>query len=288
MVGHDVQTSVPRIIDENVDSRWRVGTRLVIGHTLGRLQSRMRPSFLIIGAPKAGSTALFKYMELHPQIVAPQVKEIQFFDHRYWLGEPWYATYFPPRTHGDDRTTFEATANYVYHPACAARIHAYDPSIKLIAVLRNPIDRAYSNWNWRIGLGWHNFGYETFDAMVRGEIDAIARNGTGYPGNTAPKYLQRGLYAEQLEPYFALFPGEQIRVIDSTALRRDTVNTLNAVTRWLGLRDHDWAGKHLTPANESRSAEPLRDETRAALAEFYRPHNERLYALLGVDYGWNP
>ncbi len=280
-------SAAPTLVDENIESRWMAGARLIYGVTLGRLQAKARPAFLIIGAQKAGSTALFSYLEKHQQIIPPQVKEVQFFDHRYAFGSRWYATHFPSqRALENDKITFEATPNYLYYPACAERIFTYDPAIKLIAALRNPIDRAYSNWNWRGGLGWHNFGYDSFDAMVRGEIDVIAKQGTGYPGNLAPKYLQRGLYADQLERYFALFPREQIMVIESAALRREPVETLNAVTRWLGLRDHDWSRETLDPANESGNRTPMNPETRALLASFYRPHNERLYRLLGVEYGW--
>ncbi len=243
------------------------------------------PAFLIIGAQKAGTTALFAYLDAHPQIVKGAAKEMHFFDNHFDRGTGWYHARFPlPAALHPDKITYEATPKYLYDPNVPARIHDYNPSIKLIALLRNPIDRAFSAWNVP---GWNKFGYESFDAMAREQVAYIAAHGTGYPGSRHVGFLHRGLYADQLKRYFELFPREQLLILESGELRRDPVGTMNRVTAFIGLKSHDWSQEEYHPANKGIYTAPMTDETRALLSAFFRPHNERLYAMLGVDYDWD-
>lgn len=253
-------------------------------YTVGLIGYATAPSFLIIGAQKAGTTALFAYLDAHPQIVQGATKEMHYFDNFYQRGARWYHALFPmPHNIRPDQISYEATPKYIYDPAVPARIHAYNPHLKLIALVRNPVDRAYSAWNV---YTWNKFGYTSFDDMVRGEIALIERDGTGYPGDRHAGFLHRGIYADQLARYFTLFPREQVLILSQESLRGDAAGALHTVTDFLGLRDQDWSAQPYTPANAGTYTEPMSADARARLTTFFRPHNERLYALLGVDYGW--
>ena len=275
-----------------------------------------KPHFLILGAQKAGTTALFSYLARHPQIAAPGRKEIGLFCPEVFLDLPthkshdilcgdgdvyrplasrrkraWYHAHFPLPHRLAGRLTFEAMPEYLYLSAAAARIHAYEPRMKLVVLLREPADRAFSAWNMYSSYGQPPSGVyarrretRTFSDAVEMEFAEISR-GTAAP---FPGYVQRGLYAEQLERYIELFANEQILVLDSDALAADTRATVNRVLAFLGLvpfpdREPEWPREHVgdygdTCADELPTIERLR--------EFYAPHNERLRILLDQPPAW--
>lgn len=101
------------------------------------------PDFIIIGAQKCGTTSLFNYLSKHPDVSLPEEKEIHFFDKFYNKGINWYKKNFL----NDGMLTGEATPYYIYHPHVTVRISSCCPNAKLIVMLRNPIDRAYSNFS---------------------------------------------------------------------------------------------------------------------------------------------
>src|SRR5690242_8679107 len=102
------------------------------------------PHFLIIGAQRCGTTSLFEYLANHPEIVPPSVKKIHFFDSEYEKGEAWYRARFPVLENGF--ITGEATPYYLFHPRVPKRVRNWNPNVKLIVLLRNPVDRAYSHF----------------------------------------------------------------------------------------------------------------------------------------------
>jgi hypothetical protein len=269
-----------------------------------------RPAFLIIGAQKAGTVALYNYLSTHPSIIPAREKEISFFskDLFYDRGEAWYHGHFPLCFRPGRALSFEATPVYLYYPWCAERILAYDAGIKLIVLLRDPVERAYSAWNMFRDM-YHN-DPEYLRRRVSSANDAVRRalnemlSRDSFPGfheavleeitqmppvatSPEPSYVRRGLYTEQLRRYFKHFERDQVLVVDSRLLRDETQATLDGVVRFLGLPEHDWRQQdllHLHVGRYERARMP--DETRSLLREFYRPHNEELYDLLGCDFGW--
>lgn len=270
------------------------------------------PSFFIIGAQKSGTTALFHYLCEHPDVVSGHKKEIHFFnrDQRYIeRGMNYYHSQFPlPFELGECGVTFDATPKYIYCPKCPKRIHTYNPHAKMILLLRNPVERAYSAWNMfrkfhydqRSPLlpGWFSMNasdregmrrlltrkeYPSFEEAVRYEID----NSLSEEAFLEPSFVRRGLYAKQIERYFKYFHREQIMIIDSRRLRKETNRTLEDIVAFVGLRPHDWSrneNERRRVAGEYKT--PISQEAQAYLTEFYRPHNERLYELLSHNFGW--
>jgi len=269
-----------------------------------------QPAFLIIGAQKSGTSALSSYLLKHPNITRTYKKEIHFFDRdiAYARGLTWYHSHFPlPNEIGRRAITFEATPSYLYRYKSAHRIYKYDPNIKLIVLLRDPVDRAYSQWNmYRILLSenrQHLFqvtrdsdvpvrqwadkvlasdSFHDFCEAVREELDMIL---TGKP-TPEPSYIRRGLYYEQLNHYLGHFDLKQILIIDSRLLKRKPVSVLDQVTQFLGLSSYNWSSQELPLIHARPYQQKMSEKTLTLLHEFYRPYNERLYELLGHDFGW--
>ncbi len=258
---------------------------------LVRIGYCFRPSFLIIGAQKAGTDALHVYLSKHPNIIPGKKKEIHFFDKddSYNRGLAWYHNHFPlPHNVGRHAVTFEATPSYLYYPASTERIFSYDSRMKLITLLRDPVDRAFSAWNMfrqfcNTTTRYHHLAeYCGFDEVIRDEIDKTLSG----DARLQPNYVRRGLYYEQLLRYFKYFERDQILIIDSRSLKNNTIHILSQVVKFLGLPEYSWHTVDLPLVHVRNYEESMSAKSRAILSEFYRSHNEKLYKLLGCDFGW--
>jgi hypothetical protein len=272
-------------------------------------EARARPKFLIIGAQKAGTVSLYRYLAQHPQIVAVK-KEIGYFDQDvlFRRGPDWYHRHFPLAEDVAGRLAFEATPESLYYPTVPERLAAYDPGIKLIALLREPVARALSAWNMFRELRRDEPGYlrsllpdcdppaaEMIEALLSGEeypaadaamtveIESIER---GTP-QREPGFVQRGLYADQLQRFLAVFDRRQLAIIPSARLESEPVAVLDELTRFLELPAWSWRDADLSLQNVGSYDEPIPRDAREQLRAFFRPHNERLYELLGYDLGWD-
>lgn len=268
-------TSVPRRAVRK--ARW--------GYRRTTSRARRLPDFLVLGAQRAGSTSLFDYLCLHPAVAEPTHKELHFFDQNWWRGIGWYRRLFPiTRGH----VTGEASPYYLYHPLAPARVAATVPHAKLIVLLRDPVQRAYSQYNLSVHYGHEDLSFE--EALDReperlaGEEEKIAAD-PRYKSfsHRHHSYLERGLYAEQLERWFGYFPREQLLVLRAEDMFRDPAAAYGEVLAFLGLPPH-----RLERHEHRNRAEyaPMEEGTRERLTEFYREPNERLYELLGRDFEW--
>ena len=249
---------------------------------------RKLPSFIIIGGMKCGSTALFEYLMQHPDILPPDRKEIHFFDNpRYLRGLAWYRKHFPLGLNRK-KITGEASPYYIFHPLAANRIKESLPEIKVIAVLRNPVDRAYSHFQHTTRKGFEELTFEKAlreeEKRLGGEYDKI-KNNPAYSSHTFPaySYRSRGIYHEQLEEYYRLFDKAQILVLQSENLFSDPQQAVDKVTSFLRIDPCKLVDQR--PKNKA-SYEKKITELHYELAEFYQPHNEQLYKLIGENFDW--
>ena len=170
-----------------------------------------RVSFLIAGTQRGGTTTLVEYLMQHPQICIPTRKELHFFDkERLWrMSVPDYAAYHAEFPDGPARRLLgEATPIYMYWAPALPRIRDYNPKIKLIMVLRNPITRAYSHWNRERVQGRESLSFR--DALLA----EPERTRQASPGQLRhASYIDRGMYTKQLVRIGKLFPAEQILVL---------------------------------------------------------------------------
>jgi len=191
-----------------------------------------RVGFLVAGAQKAGTTALFDYLAELPALELPSVKEAHFFDDEEQVdwGAPDYGRYH--RLFSDpDRLWGEATPIYVYWPNALDRIQAYNPAMRLIFLVRDPVERAWSHWKMEYARGKET---EPFAFCIR-EGRARMAQGSPYPGfHRVYSYVERGFYGRQLARALDLFPREQILLLESDMLRRDPTAVIQAVCRFLG------------------------------------------------------
>lgn len=249
---------------------------------------RLLPSFLIIGAQRSGTSSLFNYLAKHPSIRAPIRKEIHYFSTHHDRGENWYRAHFPTRA-ARRSVTFEATPYYLFHPLAPNRAYATVPEARLIALLRDPIDRAFSQYQLNVSRGREE---RPFELAIEGdgrvdEESALIRQNPNYRSSIHQNlsYIERGQYAEQLERWFTLFPRDRFLITDAESFFRSPAQTYRTVLAFLGL--FEWLPEEFPALGYRTRSESLLDaKTRRRLSAYYRPHNQRLFAMLGREFNW--
>ena len=292
--------SVKRHVPRPVKRAARAGLRR---YGVGTAHRRDLPDFLVIGVKRGGTTSLWNWLTRHPHVApmypsAQQIKSPHFFDIHYARGLDWYRSHFPTRA-SVERTaartgvrplTGEASPYYVFHPLAAERVQAALPEVKLLLVLRNPVDRAYSNyWERR---GSHAEDLPTFEQAIDAEAGRLAGEAArvvAEPGYYSPhhdhhSYLARGRYAEHLAPWLRRFDREQLLILPFERLTRDSVGTYREAQEFLGLPVV--APPELEHHNKL-PAPPMAAATRARLVDYYRPWNARLRRMLKRDLDWD-
>ena len=192
-----------------------------------------RVDFLVAGAQKAGTTALFDYLAELPQLELPTVKEAHFFDDedRVDWRAPDYAPYHALFT-DPSRLWGEATPIYFYWPNALERVRAYNPAMKLIFLVRDPVERAWSHWKMEYARGKE---MEPFSWCIR-EGRARMAEPTPYAGfHRVYSYVERGFYGRQLARALELFPRGQILLIESQELKRDPTLAIRGICHFLGI-----------------------------------------------------
>jgi hypothetical protein len=259
-------------------------------YRLATSRARSLPDFVVIGAQRAGSTSLFDYLGRHPRVVPPSHKEIHFFDQNFFRGERWYRSHFPPalRVRAVSGRTGEASPYYLFHPEAPARAHATVPDARLVVLLRNPVDRAYSHYQLAVRGGHEQL---PFDEAVKRESERLAGEAEKLADPTHKSaahrhlsYVARGLYAEQLERWLAFFPREQLLVLRSEDLFANPEAVFAETVAFLGLPPVELEDY---PHRNPGGYENLPAETREWLEDYFREPNRRLYELLGRDFGWD-
>ena len=248
--------------------------------------ARPLPDFLILGAQKAGTTALYAYLRWHPGITGPSWKEVSYFDRHYRRGSSWYRGHFPLRP--GERLVGEASPGYLFHPLAPKRVKATVPDAKLIALLRNPVDRAFSHYHHEVALGREPLSFEqAIEAepeRTRGEEERLAREPDSFSQAWWDyTYLARGRYAEQLERWLAVFPPEQLLVLPSEELAAEPARAYARVLEFLGAPRHELGDYPRVYEQEYGAMDAA---TRRRLVDYFGEPNRRLYDLLGRDFGW--
>lgn len=266
-----------------------------------------RPGFIIIGAQKGGTTFLFNYLARHPNLRPALEKEVRFFnqDVSFGRGQEWYHRFFPPLAAmrpGD--VAFEASPNYLFSATAPGRIASYEPRMKLVAILRDPVERAYSAWNMyrhahaRAVLPL--FPASRFDERVRRHVDQLLHR-VEYPSfetaieadvdNAREEVIECdivrvGYYAEQLSRYLRHFSSEQLLVLSREELLSDRKRVSRTITDFLELPLREWPDGRVDQSGIAEYEATMSDDARERLRGIYGPHNEKLYRLLGRDLGW--
>jgi hypothetical protein len=272
-----------------------------VSHTAGRLtvSGRMLPSFLIVGAQRCGTTSLYRALARHPLMLKPVLRKgVHYFDTSYDKGLSWYRAHFPlkatahrlERRYGIRPLAFESSPYYLFHPLAASRIAGDLPGTKLIVLLRDPVERAYSAHAHEVARGFEtepSFAHaiELEPHRLAGQAERLCEE--PYAISRAHRhhaYVARGQYAEQLARLEPLFGRSRILVIDSVRFFTSPECVYDEVLEFLGLpRLGD-------PLFERHNARPrpaaMPEPVRQALAEHFAPWDHKLGMWLGGRPSW--
>jgi len=245
------------------------------------------PDFLIVGAQKAGTSSLYNCLKQHPAIKPARKKEIHYFSQFYYKGLPWYLDHFPARE--ETLLSGEASPFYLFHPQSARRIAETYPAIKIIIILRDPVERAISHYHQQYRRGHEKLPMlEAFQQeslrIAKGWDKLLKDEQTSASKLQQCSYLKRGEYFEQLARYEKYYPREQIHVMESREFFDETLASLRKLYEFLQI-DPAFVPKDLWPRKPGHYT-----DTDPAILEYlntyYRPHNEALFRHLGRRFNW--
>ncbi|MCI0625676.1 MAG: sulfotransferase domain-containing protein [Acidobacteria bacterium] len=269
----------------------------------------MLPNFLIIGAPRSGTTWIERNLREHPDVYMPDKKELHFFDKHYNKGLDFYEAFFAGWN--GQKAVGEATPDYL-HGSYSERdipvlIQSHLPHAKLIASLRNPVERAYSRY-WNAKAKYEHNANLTFEEKLREK----------------PEFIEEGLYVDQLQRYYARFPRRQILILLLDDLVADPKRFMRRIYEFLDIdpafesgleyaRINTAAGKKNLAKSQalwlvdrallrlklsglaerlrswnSLDQPPMDPSTKRMLIDIYRPKNLQLQDMIGRDLcSWN-
>ncbi len=272
-------------------------------------QMRLLPDFIIIGGQRCGTTSLYYYLTEYPGIARARIKEVHFFDDHFKEGLSWYRAQFPAtfqkyyarQIRKEHFITGESSPYYLFYPPAPQRISAVIPQVKLIVLLRNPVDRAYSH-HWLSKLE----GHETlsFEDAIKCEEERLAgehekiladEHYESY-NHRHYSYLARGIYVDQLKHWMNYYPREQFLILKSEDLYKDTETAFKQTLDFLGMpgKAHNstiefkqYREPHKIGYKNEEKPPKMDSKVRARLREYFKPHNARLYEFLGQDFEWD-
>lgn len=275
------------------------GREALTGWRMLTASRRPLPDYLIIGAQRSGTTSLYNYLRAHPQVLpAVPSKGVHYFDMHPDRSLRWYRAHFPSEAQrrrcegpaGVRAVTGEASPYYVFHPHGPARAAAAVPDARVIVMLRDPVERAYSHYQQEYARGFEDS--ETFERALELEPERLAGErermlaDPGYESSAYQhhSYLARGEYADQLTAWRERFPAERLLVICTERFFADPRAGYVETLRFLGLPDPGRMPEF--KAYNARPATGMADETRARLRTHFAAPNRRLEELLGMGMGW--
>jgi len=249
---------------------------------------RRLPDFLVVGAKRAGTTTLYRYLVEHPGVEpARMFKGTHYFDVRYDQPFSWYRSCF--RVRGPrQRLTGEASPYYMFHPLAPERIAQRLPDVRLIVILRNPIDRAFSHWLYEVRNGNEPLSFEDAitaePARIAGELERMVEQ-PGYESYAVRHhtYLSRSRYGEQLERLYSVISPERVLVLQTERMGEDPAAEMQRAWDFLGLTVHRPTPLRLDAAP---AADPLAESTRRGVAAALEGDTRLLMSLPGVDTQW--
>lgn len=257
---------------------------------------RLEPDFLIIGAQRSGTTSLFKTLIQHPLVARPFLRKgVHYFDKRFDHGASWYRGHFPLAAparlrrygRGDPRTG-ESSPYYMFHPLAAARIARELPEVRLLVLLRDPVERAYSAHSHELARGFETESFERAIELEPGRLDGERDRMLSDPGYESMHwqhnaYLTRGHYVDQLEHLESVLSRDRLLVLDSLTFFTEPAATFDQVCHFLELPPVE--GIRFERHN-ARSRSGMDAALRSQLEDHFLPYDERLGQWWGREPSW--
>ena len=245
------------------------------------------PDFVIAGTQRGGTTSLHAYLREHPNIQTPAKKEIHYLTDRFERGAEWYLGQFPAAV-SVGNLVGEATPYALFHPLAPHRLRSIAPDARIIVLLRNPVDRAYSHYLHELARGHETLSFEEAIAAepdrLRGVEEQLAIGKLLVSDvHKRTSYLERGRYARQLERWFSVFPQDQLLILRSEDLYANPAAVTRQVTNFLELPA---LSGDVFSTHNATAGPPIDARTREMLMSAFAAENARLADLLGRDPGW--
>jgi hypothetical protein len=244
--------------------------------------------FLIIGAQKCGTTSLYNYLIQHPQIVPARTKEVHFFDLNFNKGIEWYQDQFHPFERQNNLISGEASPYYIFHPLVAERVQQILPKVKIIILLRNPVDRAISHYYHEVRLGVEEKEIEqaigSEPTRIAGETEKLIQNPNHYSFNHQHyTYISRGKYIDQIKNWLNHFPKQQILILKSEDLYNHPPAILKQVCNFLQIPPYQLPNHDKYNAGQYPPIDPAMYQQ---LTTYFHPYNQNLEKYLGRTFNW--
>lgn len=275
--------------------------RSLVTYGVRTSERRPLPDFLIIGTKRGGTTSMWNYLIQHPLVLrlfpAWNTKASHYFEENWGESLAWYRSHFPTeryralaeRRHGGPTRVGEAAPLYMFHPLAAQRVHDVLPDVRLIVLLRDPVDRAFSHWKERRNNGLEPLDFATAlereDERTAGEREKLIADPTYF---SEPydwyTYRARGRYIEHLEPWLERFDRTQLLILQSEDLYTDPAGIYATTLEFLRLPPHTLRDFEVY---NDRPSEPMDADVRAELTAYYQPYNAALSERLGVQFDWS-
>jgi hypothetical protein len=266
---------------------------------LGRPSARWRalPNLLIAGGQRCGTTSMYRALIQHPAVLRPVGRKgVHYFDTDYGRGLDWYRAHFPLRASvaragrrtGMPPVVLESSPYYGFHPLAAARIEADLPAVRLIVLIRDPVERAYSAHAHELARGFETEPFERAldlePERLAGEDERLVREPLWVSAHHQHHaYVARGQYIDLLTRLEAVFGRARLHVVDSHRFFGTPEPVWDETLGFLGLRP---AGTPHFERHNARPRSPMPDAIRARLEEHFSPYDERLAAWLGWEPSW--
>lgn len=256
---------------------------------------RTLPDVFIVGAQKAGTTSLYAYLMKHPQIIPSKFKEHYFFhnSHHFEKGLNFYKSGFASRLYAKWREIktgsavhcMDATANYFEFPESAKRIAGRIPNAKVIVLLRNPVDRAWSHYKMARRLGFEKADFATALDQEDERISWGAERGKHNYVFQRLAYRNKGVYIDFLPEWKDVFGNERLLVLQSEKLFENPDQKMKEVFAFLGLSE--LSGVSFPHINPDPDGLKMTDDVWSSLNEFYKPLNKNLFDYVKEKYDWS-
>ncbi len=244
-------------------------------------EKRRWPDFIVAGAQKSGTTSLYRYLAAHPDMVPPITKKLTFFDNNFHRGTQWYRLHFPLRDESksvdganDKQFTGESTAYYMFHPLAAQRIAETLPQTKIILLLRNPVDRAYSHYQYKLRGGKEPLSFEAAIDAEAGRMADEEEKICTIPGYRSQahflySYTARGIYVDQILRWKKFLPSDRMLIVESSGLLKRPAEVYEQVLAFLNVRSWQPSdfGQHFAGGYKAK----MSPEMRRKLVDYFAP-----------------
>lgn len=281
--------------EKSPDPVVRMLRRLVLLTGLVTARWRVAPTFIVVGAQRSGTTSLFRVLSDHPSVMRPtQSKGILYFDLNYHRGRRWYLAHFPLAVSARFAAkgkphVFESCGYYLFHPSAAGRIAKELPEVKIVVMVRDPIERAYSAHRHELARGFETLSFEAAieaeESRTAGEVEKILADPTyeSYE-HRHHSYLARSRYSEQIQRFIDELGRNRVHVVDADRFFTEPELEFDRLRAWLDLPE--WQPAKFERWNARPTESPLSPELRKRLTAYFAPYDDELADIMGRTPYW--